>query len=69
MPMIKVKERFQVTIPDTIIKQARLVVGDSLEILMENESIVLKPKPSADRAKVEAALEAERLRLLHEHGL
>ena len=58
MPMIKVKEKFQVTIPNAIRKEADLAVGDYLEVVIEGSTIVLKPKAMVDRESVEAAIEA-----------
>lgn len=58
MPMIKVKEKFQVTIPNAIRKEAELAVGDYLEVVIEGGTIVLKPKAMVDRESVEAAIEA-----------
>ena len=40
MPMIKVKEKFQVTIPNAIRKEADLAVGDYLEVVIEGSTIV-----------------------------
>ena len=58
MPMTKVKERFQVTIPQAIWQAADLAVGDFLEVAMEGKSIVLKPKVSTEQTSVEAAIAA-----------
>lgn len=58
MSMIKVKEKFQVTIPNAIRKEAGLEVGDFLEAVIEGNTIVLKPKAMVDRDSVEAAIEA-----------
>jgi AbrB family looped-hinge helix DNA binding protein len=57
MPLIKIKEKFQVTIPTALRKAARLSVGDILEAEAKNNTIVLKPKAVVDRAAVEAAIE------------
>ncbi len=59
MPLIKVKSKFQLTIPNSIRKEASLAVGDYLEAIVEGDNIVLKPKAPAKRdAAVEAAIEA-----------
>ena len=50
MPLVKVKEKFQVTIPATVRKTRRLAVGDLLEAETKNNTIVLKPKAAVDRA-------------------
>jgi len=57
MPLIKVKENFQVTIPDSIRREAGLAVGDYLEAMVEGDNIVLKPKAEADLDAVDAAIE------------
>ena len=57
MPLVKVKEKFQVTIPTTVRKTMRLAVGDLLEAETKNNTIVLKPKAAVDRASVDAAIE------------
>ena len=58
MPMIKVKEKFQVTIPNSIRKESGLAVGDYLEAVVEDNKIILKPKTIVDREKIKAAIEA-----------
>jgi AbrB family looped-hinge helix DNA binding protein len=57
MPLVKVKEKFQVTIPTALRKAARLSVGDLLEAEAKGDTIVLKPKTLVDRQSVEAAIE------------
>ena len=54
MALAKVKDKYQVTIPTDIRKQARLGVGDILEIVMRNSEIILRPKSIVDR--VDAAV-------------
>lgn len=68
MPMIKVKEKFQVTIPDAIRKEAGLAVGDYLEVVSEDGVIVLKPKAVVDSGRIDAAVE-EGLRAVREGRL
>ena len=58
MPMIKVRERFQVTIPPAICQAVDLVVGDDLEIALEGKLIVLKPQVAVKDAVTEAAIAA-----------
>ena len=50
MPLVKVEEKFQVTIPTELREALHLTVGDLLEATIENETIVLKPKAVVDRA-------------------
>jgi AbrB family looped-hinge helix DNA binding protein len=49
LPLVKVKEKFQVTIPTELREALHLTVGDLLEATIENETIVLKPKAVIDR--------------------
>ena len=51
MPLVKVKEKFQVTIPTELREALHLTVGDLLEATIENETIVLKPKAVVDRTE------------------
>ena len=57
MPLVKVKEKFQVTIPTALRKAVRLSVGDLLEAEAKGNTIVLKPKALVDREAVEAAIQ------------
>ena len=57
MSLVKVKEKFQVTIPTAVRKNMRLEVGDFLEAVIENNAITFKPKTLVDRDSVEAAIE------------
>ena len=57
MPLVKVKEKFQVTIPTTLRKAVRLSVGDLLEAEAKGNTIVLKPKAVVDRESAEVAIE------------
>ena len=49
MPFVKVKEKFQVTIPVELREALHLSVGDILEATLEQDEIVLKPKVVVDR--------------------
>lgn len=51
MPLVKVKGKFQVTIPADIRQRLALKVGDVLEAEVEENKIVLKPKTVVDRSK------------------
>ena len=57
VPLTKVKEKFQVTVPTEVRKTVRLAVGDMLEATVKNNVIVLTPKVVVDRQTVEAAIE------------
>ena len=50
LPLVKVKEKFQITLPVELRKALRLDVGDILEATVERNTIVLKPKAVIDRA-------------------
>src|SRR5215475_13427691 len=49
MPLVKVKEKFQVTIPMEIREAVPLAVGDILEATVQGTTIVLTPKTVVDR--------------------
>jgi len=51
MSLVKVKEKYQVTIPSAIRDRLSLKVGDMLEIERENDQIVLKPKIIVDKSE------------------
>ena len=60
LPLVKVKDKFQVTIPAEIREVMRLAVGDILEATIQDKHIVLKPKAIVDREqawmKIERAM-------------
>src|SRR4030095_11081853 len=56
LPLVKVKEKFQITLPVEIREQLRLGVGDLLEASIQGQSIVLKPKDVVDRAQARQQL-------------
>ena len=49
MPLVKVKEKFQVTIPTEVREAAQIAVGDILEATVQGTTIVLTPKAVVDR--------------------
>ncbi|MBI1742110.1 AbrB/MazE/SpoVT family DNA-binding domain-containing protein [Candidatus Acetothermia bacterium] len=51
MPLVKVKEKYQVTIPTNIREKLALKVGDVLEADIEKDKIVLKPQLVVDKAQ------------------
>lgn len=63
MALIRVKEKYQVTIPVSIRKELHLEQGSMLEAVVVHGAIVLKPKVvvDADRTEVEAAMEDVRV--------
>ena len=57
MPLVKVKEKFQITLPAELREALHLAVGDLLEATIQDNVIVLKPKVVVDRAQVWAKIE------------
>jgi AbrB family looped-hinge helix DNA binding protein len=60
LPLVKVKDKFQITIPAEIREEVPLAVGDLLEATVDGQTIVLKPKEVVDRRaaweKIEQAM-------------
>lgn len=60
MALVKVKEKYQVTLPAGVCKKADLTVGDLLEAKVEGKKITLAPKVVVDRKFIDKRLaEAE----------
>lgn len=49
MPLVKIKEKYQVTLPAEIRERLALKVGDLLEVALQDKNIVLKPKTLIDK--------------------
>src|SRR5579859_6414363 len=49
MAIVKIKDKFQVTLPGSLRQQAGLAVGDFLEAKLEKGNITLVPKRLVDR--------------------
>ena len=49
MSLVKIKEKYQVTLPAEIRKEAGLAVGDLLEVEIKGTRITLTPKTAIDR--------------------
>jgi AbrB family looped-hinge helix DNA binding protein len=66
MPLVKVKEKFQVTIPAEVRAAVQLAVGDILEATVQGTTIVLTPKVVVDRQaaweKIERAMASVKVR-------
>ena len=56
MALVKVKEKYQVTLPASVRKKAGLAVGDLLEASLEGKKITLTLKSVVDR-EIALALE------------
>ncbi len=52
MALIKVKEKFQVTIPAAVRQKAHLDVGDLLEVTVNDDGILMKPKTVTDKKSI-----------------
>ena len=59
VPLVRVKEKYQVTLPASVRRKAGLTVGDLLEANVEGKKITLTPKSVVDR---ELALALEDVR-------
>ncbi|HEY3304667.1 MAG TPA: AbrB/MazE/SpoVT family DNA-binding domain-containing protein [Candidatus Binatia bacterium] len=59
MALVKVKEKYQVTLPAEIRKKAEVAVGDLLEATVEGKKITLAPKAMLDRELAQAVKEVK----------
>ena len=59
MALVKVKEKYQVTLPSEMRDKAGLSVGDVLEAKLQGNTITLTPKPVLDRKLVQALKEID----------
>lgn len=57
MALVRVKQKFQVTIPAAIREQLHLAEGEFLDARTVRGTIVLTPKAVVDRAEVDAAID------------
>ncbi|MBF0343566.1 MAG: AbrB/MazE/SpoVT family DNA-binding domain-containing protein [Nitrospirae bacterium] len=53
MPLIRVMEHFQITIPSEIREKMQIKRGDFLEVYINGQEIVLRPKTIIDREEEE----------------
>jgi AbrB family looped-hinge helix DNA binding protein len=53
MPIVTVKNRYQVVIPQRVREQVGVAVGDTLEAKVERGRITLTPRPVVDSATAE----------------
>lgn len=49
MPLVKVRDKYQVTLPATVRRKAGIAVGDLLEAQVKDAKITLTPKRVIDR--------------------
>lgn len=57
MSIVKVRQKYQVTLPQDVRDKLQVEEGDLLEATVENHAIVLKPKVAVDRRVEEAIAE------------
>jgi len=55
MPLVKVKQNYQVTIPFEVRKLLQIKLGDLFEVTVEDDTVVLKPKVLFDRKSAGAS--------------
>jgi len=56
MPLVKVKEKYQVTLPASVRQKAGVAVGDLLEAKVQGKKITLIPKIAVDREFIDKRL-------------
>lgn len=56
VPLVKVKEKYQVTLPASVRQKAKVAVGDLLEAQVEGGKITLIPKVLVDQSFIEQRL-------------
>ena len=59
MALVKIKEKYQVTLPAALRQKVGLEVGDLLEAKVEGKKITLTPKSVLDRELAQALKEIE----------
>ena len=59
MALVKVKQKYQVTLPASLRQKAGLEVGDLLEARVEGNKITLTPKSVLDRELAQAIREID----------
>ena len=64
MPLVKVKPKFQVTIPPAVRQELGLEVGDFLEARVQAHRLVLTPKAVVDKGLKESLDEARQGKLI-----
>ena len=60
MPLVRVKQKFQVTLPAEVREELHIKEGDLLEAVVHDDSVVLTPKAVVDKKSLDAYL-TERL--------
>lgn len=57
MALVKVKQKYQVVIPEAVRREIPLEVGDLVEIKVKGKDIVLRPKAVVDRDPIRESVE------------
>jgi AbrB family looped-hinge helix DNA binding protein len=60
MPLVRVKQKFQVTLPAEVREELHIEEGDLLEAVVHDNSVVLTPKAVVDKKSLDTYL-TERL--------
>ena len=64
MALVRVKDKFQITLPATLREQIKLAVGDVMEVKVEGTKIVLTPQAVVERELAEALEDVRKGRTL-----
>lgn len=51
MPLVKLKSKYQVVIPEAVRKKVNLEIGDTLEVEEKDGSVILKPVMVIDKSQ------------------
>lgn len=58
MPLVTVKDKFQVTIPAKLRDRIKIQIGDLLEVSIHEEGLLLRPKEVVDKKAIADQVEA-----------
>jgi len=64
MALVRVKDKFQITLPAALREQVKLAVGDVVEVKVEGTKIVLTPQAVVERELAEALEDVRKGRTL-----
>ena len=53
MPLVRVKQKYQVTLPSAVREAANIQEGDTLEVSIQDGNVVLLPQAITDRKDVQ----------------
>jgi len=63
MSLVKVKNKYQVTLPTALRQKAGLNIGDLLEVKIEGNEIILTPKKIVDKGILEGLQDVKKGRI------